>query len=129
MVVSGFYNLHGVFVTEDERQRLMKDGWADAEEPLPGEDFIRCAKDSRCHLIQIPHGFEDLEEYEDKWFFGVGDHIYFGPVENDGNSDDGQTSEYADYKAMDLFNIINSFIKFKETPKQWYIPSDCPCCS
>jgi len=127
MVVTGFYKLHGVFVTENECNILRKNGWADAEEPLPGEKFLRSAKDPRCTLLQIPHGYEDLKGDDSKWFFGVGEHVYFGPYVEE--TIDSDQTNYLKYDCVELFNLVNNEMKFKNKPEEWVIPDDCPCCS
>ena len=130
MVVSGFYKIYGMLVTKAERRELAECGWVMADKPHPGEDFIRGPKDSRCVLIQIPHGYEDLKMYEDKWFFGIGKCEYIGPASEE-KLEEEIVSEYEKYTDQELFNLINSqicFVKAKKA-KIWIVPDDCPCCS
>lgn len=131
MVVGGFYKVYGVIVTDDERKKLMELGWADEDPDLfPGKKFCRGKKEKRCELVNVPHGFEDMEEYEDKWFFGVGVHISFGPsVDDESDEDDGFINDYAHLSSEDLFDIISKEINFTGEAAWWNIPDDCPCCS
>ena len=133
MVAAGIYQIYGVLVTYDERKKLMEMGWAD-EDPdvFPDKKMCQGKKEKRCELVQVPHGFEDLDEHEDMWVFGVGKHVYFGRSSDSENNDDrGFTKDYEHLSCEALFELIGNEITFTaaEKPEAWCIPDDCPCCS
>lgn len=107
MVVSGFYKIYGVRVTEKERAELFKNNWAQSDVARQGEDFIPPAQDPRCFLVQMPEGFE----LEEDWVFGVGEHVYFGSVEEncvDSEGDNSSASLHIGEKIILLDYLINN---------------------
>ena len=119
MVLSGFYNIYGVRCTTDEMKKikaLLFEEWDDDE--ICYQSQIN--KEKYHFLVQMPHGYEDLEEGE--WFYGVGKLVYFT------GRGVGDMQEFKELFDAHLNNLVTP-IKFTEQPRVWMIPNDCPCCS